>query len=299
MSRNFNYYFLAIALGLTCVSCEKDKKDEPDNNGSSVMLPIPASVVDGVRLAKVGNIVNVSYNSDGSIAKAKIEDVSFEFEYATRAGESTGSKLQMIVVKNSWDYDKIVATNFAFNTDGYITKWMEKLEAEDEDYWEKATINFTTDYNAAGQISQLNFSGKSEYYDPEDGHQTESGKGFVKYNYQGEKLISSTYDIPDEGKSVFSLGYDLAPANTYNIAPAPLYEVMGHGAVSEIANLFAMLGFLGKPSSHLPTSYSYSVDDYTDMAVVISYRTNDANRVTAITYTLDGGSATYDLDYNK
>ncbi len=299
MNNKSIYCFLVMMGGMFCSSCEKDHEPDNSGNGSATMLPIPASVVNGVRLSEMGNIGSVNYNSDGSISRAVINDIKFNFEYATRSVESTGAMLQRIVITNSLyeEYDKYIATDFVFNTDGYIAKWSEYVEYDDGDEYGKSNLTYTTDYNTDGRIVQLNMSGKSEYYDSEIGHETETHNSYVKYNYMGGKLISSIYHIPDEGESVFSLGYELAPENTYNIAPYPLFEVMGHGALSEVADLFAMLGYLGKPSSYLPTSRSYEGDDYEDMDMKISYKTNDHNLVSSITYIYGGMPKTVDLKY--
>lgn len=298
MDKKAIYCILVMMGGIFCSSCEKN--NEPDNAGddSATMLPIPASVVDGVRLTGMGNIGSVNYNPDGSISQAVLNGVRFDFEYvASRAAVSTGSKLQKIVVHNSREeYDEYEAYNFSFNTDGYIAKWEEYMEYDGGDEYGKATLTYTTDYNASGHIQKLNISGSSEYYDSEDGHETEPIRGAVEYKYLGGKLMSSSYYIPDEGLSEFFLGYDSAPENTYNIAPYPLSEVMGHSLLSEVADLFAFLGYLGKPSSHLPTSCSYEGDD---MDMTISYKTNDHNLVTSMSFIIGGSRKTVDLKYNK
>lgn len=297
MDRKTIFCTLAIFAGLITSSCDKEDGNEPDS-GIATTLPIPASVVDGVRLCGMGNIASVDYNPDGSISQAVLNGVKYDFEYAaSRTSESTDSRIKRIVVYNGIeDYDIYEAKNFSFNTDGYIVKWNEYMEYDDGDEYGKTNVTFTADYDASGRISKLNISGSSEYYDSEEGHETEPVRGSVDYKYLGGKLISSSCYIPDEGLSEFSLGYDSAPENTYNIAPYPLCEVMGHGSLSYVANLFAVLGYLGKPSSHLPTSRSYEGDD---LDMNLSYKTNSENRVTSISWIYGGYHATIDLRYNK
>ena len=65
---------MAVALlGLTFCACSDD--DDEAGGGSSASISIPASVVDGVRVSEMtgSSALNVTYNDDGTIAKAKTD----------------------------------------------------------------------------------------------------------------------------------------------------------------------------------------------------------------------------------
>ena len=302
MKKFIAYAFIASVLATAVISCGKDDDNEPDNGG--VLMPIPVSVVDGVRVSSVtvGNtdFSKIIYNSDGSVASAIINGVKYDFEYAsTRANtvEYTDSKLVRINIKE--EEGSASAYGFMFDDKtGFVTQWYEAQEYREGSYYEKSTYKINPIYNLEGRISELKFSGRSEWNDPEEGKGSESGSGIIHYNYQGSNLVSSTYEIPDEGLSVFSLGYGNGPLNTYNIVPYPMSYVMGHGEASLIAGLLAHLGYLGNPSSSLPTSFSYRVDDYVDMKATMSYQTNSNGKVTSIDMSINGSHPiTYGIGY--
>ena len=301
MKRLIACAFIASVFAMTMTSCGKDDDKEPSQSGT--LMPIPVSVVDGVRVTslKMGNtdFSKFVYNPDGSVASATVNGVKYDFEYAsTRAVEYTDSKLVRIVVSN----EDGVANGYGFVFDdktGFVTQWFESREYSEGPYYEKSTSSFTPTYNSEGRISKLEFIGKLEWNDPEEGKGSESGSGLIQYNYNGTNLVSSSYETPEEGMSVFSLGYGNGPINSFNIAPYPMYYVMGHGEASLVAGVLANLGYLGYPSSSLPTSYAYRVDGYEEKATM-TYQTNSIGKVTSMNMIInDYSSITFDIEYNK
>lgn len=295
MKKNRKILYPIIALGfisLTFTACSNDDDSEPGVGGGASMPSIPSSVVDGVRVTEMGG-VSVSYNTDGSINEATADGITYKFEYAGSRAEGTTRQLSRIYA-TGYDDEKITATNFAFNTDGFVVRWYEERVDQGEDYMEKVSINYTIDYSAKGRIQTMNFSGKMEGYD-EDGRYSETGKGAVKYSYTAEQLTSSVYEDA-EAKSSISFSYNsTAPTNTYNIVTTHLAGGMSH--ITEIAKIFAYAGYLGNSSSVLPTGMSYTYvdkeDDYSESDTYsISYTTNSAGRVTAVTTTNEEGYST-------
>lgn len=287
------YPALTIALGFMAAACSSDSdndNDEPEI-GTPVDMPIPSSIVDGVRVADAGN-VKISYNTDGSIKDAELDGTVYEFEYEGSRASMTGRKLARIVTKYS-DYnssDSWQATNFQFNTDGFIVSYLEINKTTDEDFWEKTTLHVTVDYNAHGRISSMNVHGDYEGVD-EDGHYKDRASGSVKYTYTGGSLESSVIS-DSESTSRYTYEYNLAHSNTYNVVTPQLAMGMAH--YSPIAYVFAAAGYLGNASSQLPTKLTYSYIDHEEPEYSssdnynISYRFNDHNRITAITSEANG-----------
>lgn len=302
MKRFFAYALIASVFSMTIVSCGKDDDKEPSQGGT--LLPIPVSVVDGVRVAsvKMGNtdFSKCEYNQDGSVASVSLNGVKYDFEYASTRASSvqyTNSKLESIRISNEEETEKAYGFVFDDKT-GFVTQWTEYGEFRDGSYYEKGTGTFTPSYNPEGRISKLTYIGKYEWNDPEEGKGSESTSAVIHYNYKGGNLVTSTYEIPDEGKSVFTLGYNNGPVNSFNIAPYPLYYAMGHGEASRVAGMLAYLGYLGLPSANLPTSYSYRVDDYEDMSATMSYHTNSIGQVTSLEMSINGRNPVkFDVSY--
>ena len=301
MKRFFAYALITSVFTMTIVSCGKDDDKEPSQGGT--LLPIPVSVVDGVRVAsvKMGNtdFSKCVYNQDGSIASVSINGVKYDFEYAsTRASrvQYTNSKLENIRITNEEGTEKGYGFVFDEKT-GFVTQWTEYGEYRDGPYYEKGSGLCTVTYNPEGRISKLSYNGKYEWNDPEDSG-SEPINAVIHYNYKGGNLVTSTYEIPDEGKSVFTLGYGNGPVNSFNIAPYPLYYAMGHGEACKLAGMLAYLGYLGLPSATLPTSYSYRVDDYEDMSATMSYHTNSIGQVTSMDMSINGYQPVkFDISY--
>ncbi|MCM1077682.1 MAG: hypothetical protein NC411_10030 [Bacteroides sp.] len=300
----FVYPLLVAAFGMTFVACSSDDDDDNNGNTPAVDMPLPSSIVDGVRITNVGDNAKINYNADGSIKDATIDGITYDFEYETsRAAMTTGRKLARIVSRYSDDEgysDSWQATNFMFNTDGFIVSYLEKHEEKYDSSWEKTTFNVTVDYNLHGRITSMHVYGDYEGYDEGEGHYSDKGSGTVKYNYVGGSLESSVIEESDT-KSTYEFEYYLAHANTYNITTPQLAAGMAN--YSKIAYVFALTGYLGNASSLLPTKVSYIYVDKEEpensstSSYDISYKFNDKNRVTSILSNANGYSYTTSMTY--
>ncbi len=296
------YPILTLSLSFMAASCSSDDdKDEP-GSGEAVDMPIPSSVVEGVRVAGDG-ATKINYNSDGSIKNAEYNGTIYDFEYeGSRAAASTGRKLVRIVARGFGDNDgeSWQATNFKFNTDGFIASYLEK---EEEKYgsneWYKQTINVTISYNGDNRISSMNLSGTwEEMYDGE--HDSGKAAATIKYSYKGGALESAVWNESDESNS-YTYDYTQSHTNTYNIVTPQLGY--GMGFYSPIAYVFATAGYLGNASSVLPDKVTHHLIDHEDPenssseSYGISYTFNDKNRITSIISSVNGISYTTGMTY--
>ncbi len=299
MKTKFLFPVVALCMGLTAVSCSDDNKDNPDEpTGEAVDLPIPSSVVDGVRVTEIQGTLSVDYNADGSINTATVGGQTYRFEYADSRAASTGRKLARIVAKDSGDgySDSWQATNFRFNKDGFIVGYLEINEENYETFSEKTTLNVTVDYNSAGRITSMNISGTNSGVD-EDGKYSYPVKGTIKYQYNGGALVSSTLQSPD-ASNTFTFDYNHPHTNTYNITTPQLAICMAN--YSPIAYVFAITGYMGNTSTELPTKLTQRyVDDGESETESwdISYTFNDHNAITSITSNIYGSAYTSSITY--
>lgn len=302
MKTKFLFPVVALCMGLTAVSCSDDNKDNPDEpTGEAVDLPIPSSVVDGVRVTEIQGTLSVDYNADGSINTATVGGQTFQFEYADSRAASTGRKLARIVAKDSGDgySDSWQATNFRFNKDGFIVGYLEINEENYETFSEKTTLNVTVDYNSAGRITSMNISGTNSGVD-EDGKYSYPVKGTIKYQYNGGALVSSTLQSP-QASNTFTFDYAHPHTNTYNITTPQLAICMAN--YSPIAYVFAVTGYMGNASTELPTKLTQKYVDFEDAdeseteSWDISYTFNDRNAITSITSNILGSAYTSSITY--
>lgn len=304
MKRKFFLYafcaFFAFST-TTLTSCldfldddEEYTPEDEDNNTSeedetAVELPIPASIVDGVRVQELSNddgeaVLSISYNDDGSINNAIYDGTEYEFEYATdaRATSTTGRKLKNITARSTYTEDhgqshyktttKLTAYNFKFNTDGFLVYYKERGSIS-ESYYEinegssssYETINgtYTLAYNSAGRLEHISASGTTTETITEDGEtytEEESSSGTVKYSYVGGSLEQMKI-VDEDDEMSYNYEYENSLNNTYNVVTPQLAE--GMASFSPVLYILAQMGYLGNASSLLPTKLTFS-SIYTD-----------------------------------
>ena len=272
---------MAVALlGLTFCACSDD--DDEAGGGSSASISIPASVVDGVRESEMTGscALNVTYNDDGTIAKAKTNGCDFVFEYepATRGTVATGKAIKQIVASytdndNGTKYS-YVASGFSFNTDGFLTKFHEE-SVEESSYGSdhfKETVKYdaTMSYNAKGRLQSITVNGSWNSVETVDGEtekESGSGKGSLKFSYKGD-VLEKTSITSDGETSEFVFGYNsTSPSNYYNIVTPQMAEAMSFG--SPVLRILAMTGYLGNASATLPSTYQiiYTNDEESENEV--------------------------------
>ncbi len=302
--------FMMIAVPVaTFTSCGGD--DDNGNGGSDggTEISIPASVVDGVRVQSIvtdngEQALNIDYNSDGTVSRATMGGCEYTFEYAssTRAAEPTGRKLVRVYTKeveNDGEVNTWSATNFQFNTDGFVASYLEKFteNGKDDDgssYSYNANVNVTCSYTAAGRIARIGLAGKQTGYD--EGEQiNENINTSVNYVYTGGSLSKVSFSYAGEVLE-YTFGYDYAPTNTYNYMTPQMCKAMM--TYSPLPYILAQTGYLGNASSQLPTKMTrHSYSNYSDgdpnydewQTTNISYSLWDNNRIKSISESYDGG----------
>ena len=319
MGKRFSMKYACLWGALVCVLLFVSCSDDDNNGGNSggEEISIPASVIDGVRVSGISSTdvegsFSVDYNDDGTPASATVAGQTFDFEYepVTRAAVPTGKKLVKIGARNpeeasvtsSW-----VATNFAFNTDGFVASYQEVINESGDGYSSKVVFFLTFDYNNKGQLQRVGITGTENGI--EDGERySEHISTELKYVYSGDALesASNTYD----GETIsytYEYGTD-THANTYNVMTPQLAK--GMAVYSPILYALANMGYMGNASAFLPTKCTYrSYSDYGDgdpdydekEEYDISYRFWDDNsfdKIRDITTTMPNGYGyTYSYTY--
>ena len=292
---------LALAGAPLLVSCSDDEA-EP---AAAADLYVPASIVDGVMLSGIetndpDNSFVATYDADGAPVYATVDGRTFHFEYqaGTRAAATpTGKKLVMIAARDTLpdEYEAShVATNFAFNVDGFVASYQEITTESGPGYTMKSTAFYTFTYNNKGQIQRVGITGSyTETSDEET--VSEPVRSELLFEYSGDALsrVRNTYD----GETVEYL-YEYATdthANTYNKMTPQL--ATGMGVLSPVMKSLANMGYMGNASAFLPTKYTYhAFSDYADgdpnyedtESFDISYRFWDNNRVRSISSSQNG-----------
>lgn len=282
------YHTWLLLAALACVattSCGSDDDENDDAQGDAVDMPIPSSIVDGVRLGEMtssngSTIMSVSYNDDGSIDKVSYNGTDYDFEYAdTRAATSTGRKLLQITASyEENDYTMTMRANsFQFNTDGFLVSCKEVSSEESTGSYsesEEIKLNYTMAYNAKGRLSRIGISGSwTDVYEGEK--ESGSASTAIEYSYSGDNLTQVKIPGDDEdGPTTYTYDYGTT-ANSFNTMTQALSVGLAYGD-DPILYMLARMGFLGNASAYLPTSMVYSSDDDTD-AYSIIYNLWDTN----------------------
>lgn len=316
--------FMCMTVAIAMTSCSSD--DEPNDNDDeidapAVELPLPSSIVDGVRVESIPGLIDISYNSDGSIDKVDYDGSTYEFVYEGSRATQTGRKLVMIKSKRTnldddekeeGYSDSWIATNFEFTEDGFIAAYQERNKQKwaTTGAWEETIVQVYVSYGYYKEgsldrhITGLNASGYGKFFDPEEGYETAQGKYSIDYFYKGLNLERTRFEAGDENeKNVTETTYkysNLSYPNTYNCTTPQLGIGMA-GGFSPIAYIFATLGYLGFPSANLPeeftsrsweTDWTGNIDDIGDVETYgpfkIDYKLNSLFMIKEINCTING-----------
>lgn len=308
---------LPVVVALMCLpfaGCS-DSDGDDDSVVNAVDFPIPSSVVDGVRISEIENLVKIEYAPDGSIEQATYNGKTFHFEYEQSRAVSTGRKLERVWYdyEDDGELQRWEAINFNFdNFSGFATKYLEKIEYTFYDYhnheitgksWVNNQVNI--DYNQEGRISAMHLSWDDSGYDLEDGEYKMSVNGMVNYNYIDGVLESSTLEAGSE-KHTWKFEYDEnLYRNVFNIITP--YHAAGMANYSPIAMILALSGHLGHASSLLPVKMTYyEIDTDPDYPYqlteeyTMTYQFNENASVSNMTMLNDrGDELIFNLQYEK
>lgn len=283
--------FTLMLAALACMAVTACGSDDDEENGSdeitsdelpastAVELPIPLSVIDGVRVTGIGTdggdaAASVTYNDDGSIDKAVFGGNEYSFEYEdTRAFSAsvtgTGRKLKYIRLRrttysdggdDSQSYEDI-AYNFKFNSQGFLSSCDEMMRYRRSNndvylYWEKEDQKLSSKmtYNADGRLDNISISYDGTYGDSYNGYEVTKGSAESSYSYTDNNLTALTMKSSDsDGTGSVSAvpSYTGAIENKYNIITIEMAEAMV--PYSPIMEIMGILGYLGNAGTTLPT----------------------------------------------
>jgi len=330
-------YFMAVVCSLGLAACSNDDEGSDSDDitsdelpaSTAAELPIPASVVDGVRMTNIGTeggstAASVTYNEDGSIDKAVYGGNEYTFEYedtravsVTGSAKSTGRKLKYVRVKivnqgdgYSQSYEDVVY-NIKFNAQGFISSCDERVKETRKSitdsyiYRESEVIKLSSNmtYNADGRLSNISISTTVNYWDSDNGSDPVlNGRADVNYIYTDGNLTNVSMKGNDaEGTATINtvLSYTGAKENKYNITTLEMAGAMV--PYSPIMAIMGMLGYLGNASATLPTKLvmtnTETDEDGTETDVTtnnISYTFLDDNKIDKVSVT---GSDNYIYKY--
>lgn len=312
MKRTFKFYgimVVAVFSAMVMSACSDDSDDNELQVSASAEMMIPSSVIDGVRVNNIDGLVNIGYNADGTIDEATYNGVTYDFQYENNSRAiSTGKRLVQVIARytdpddnsyNSWN-----ATNFQFNSDGFVQSYLEKtisrgnymgINCEDE-----TTLNVSLAYNAKGRLDFVDVFGSSKGFD-EEGSYNERGSFTIHYKYNGGSFEKSEFET-DGTRYTCSYEYDHPHSNYYNVVTPEL--AMGMAQYSPITLILAFSGYLGNSSSQLPTRFISSYDDFEegykyDDIYELSYKFDDKNRITEIERVCDGFPVRWEFRYSQ
>ncbi len=246
--------FSICALNLT--ACDDDDENGTQGNGPAP-IGIPSSVVDGVRATSMSG-VDVTYNEDGTIKEAEVDGNTLVFNYASsRAIKVDPIRSLISITSSERESERWIASDFAFNTSGFVTAYKLKYTDTDPDFREEMNIAYTFNYNADGQMQKISMKvdGKDD-----EGSYSESGE--INYTYNNKVLEK----IEAKSKNITcsqTYEYTQAIKNTYNAMPLLL---LPEALASDdcVFNVFAITGYLGNAGANLPTAMTIKNTDLED-----------------------------------
>lgn len=287
--------FSICALNLT--ACDDDDENGTQGNGPAP-IGIPSSVVDGVRATSMSG-VDVTYNEDGTIKEAEVDGNTLVFNYASsRAIKVDPIRSLISITSSERESERWIASDFAFNTSGFVTAYKLKYTDTDPDFREEMNIAYTFNYNADGQMQKISM--KTDGKDDE-GSYSESGE--INYTYNNKVLEK----IEAKSKNVTcsqTYEYTQAIKNTYNAMPLLLLpeELASDDCVF---NVFAITGYLGNAGANLPTAMTIKNTDLEDPSensterYNLSYTLNENNAISSYTLSRYGETMTFPCDWTN
>lgn len=287
--------FSICALNLT--ACDDDDENGTQGNGPAP-IGIPSSVVDGVRATSMSG-VDVTYNEDGTIKEAEVDGNTLVFNYASsRAIKVDPIRSLISITSSERESERWIASDFAFNTSGFVTAYKLKYTDTDPDFREEMNIAYTFNYNADGQMQKISMKvdGKDD-----EGSYSESGE--INYTYNNKVLEK----IEAKSKNVTcsqTYEYTQAIKNTYNAMPLLL---LPEALASDdcVFNVFAITGYLGNAGANLPTAMTIKNTDLEDPSensterYNLSYTLNENNAISSYTLSRYGETMTFPCDWTN
>ena len=297
LSKNLLYcvYFSICALNLT--ACDDDDENGTQGNGPAP-IGIPSSVIDGVRATSMSG-VDVTYNEDGTIKEAEVDGNTLVFNYASsRAIKVDPIRSLISITSSERESERWIASDFAFNTSGFVTAYKLKYTDTDPDFREEMNIAYTFNYNADGQMQKISMKvdGKDD-----EGSYSESGE--INYTYNNkvlEKIEAKSKNITRSQ----TYEYTQAIKNTYNAMPLLL---LPEALASDdcVFNVFAITGYLGNAGANLPTAMTIKNTDLEDPSensterYNLSYTLNKNKAISSYTLSGYGETMTFPCDWTN
>lgn len=287
--------FSICALNLT--ACDDDDENGTQGNGPAP-IGIPSSVVDGVRATSMSS-VDVTYNEDGTIKEAEVDGNTLVFNYASsRAIKVDPIRSLISITSSERESERWIASDFAFNTSGFVTAYKLKYTDTDPDFREEMNIAYTFNYNADGQMQKISMKvdGKDD-----EGSYSESGE--INYTYNNKVLEK----IEAKSKNITcsqTYEYTQAIKNTYNAMPLLL---LPEALASDdcVFNVFAITGYLGNAGANLPTAMTIKNTDLEDPSensterYNLSYTLNENKAISSYTLSGYGETMTFPCDWTN
>lgn len=287
--------FSICALNLT--ACDDDDENGTQGNGPAP-IGIPSSVVNGVRATSMSG-VDVTYNEDGTIKEAEVDGNTLVFNYASsRAIKVDPIRSLISITSSERESERWIASDFAFNTSGFVTAYKLKYTDTDPDFREEMNIAYTFNYNADGQMQKISMKvdGKDD-----EGSYSESGE--INYTYNNKVLEK----IEAKSKNITcsqTYEYTQAIKNTYNAMPLLL---LPEALASDdcVFNVFAITGYLGNAGANLPTAMTIKNTDLEDPSensterYNLSYTLNENKAISSYTLSGYGETMTFPCDWTN
>lgn len=182
LSKNLLYCVCFSICALNLTACDDDDENGTQGNGPAP-IGIPSSVIDGVRATSMSG-VDVTYNEDGTIKEAEVDGNTLVFNYASsRAIKVDPIRSLISITSSERESERWIASDFAFNTSGFVTAYKLKYTDTDPDFREEMNIAYTFNYNADGQMQKISMKvdGKDD-----EGSYSESGE--INYTYNNKVL---------------------------------------------------------------------------------------------------------------
>ena len=297
LSKSLLYCFCISICALNLTACDDDDENSTQGNGPAP-IGIPSSVVDGVRATSMSG-VDVTYNEDGTIKEAEVDGNTLVFNYASsRAIKVDPIRSLISITSSERESERWIASDFAFNTSGFVTAYKLKYTDTDPDFREEMNIAYTFNYNADGQMQKISMKvdGKDD-----EGSYSESGE--INYTYNNKVLEK----IEAKSKNITcsqTYEYTQAIKNTYNAMPLLL---LPEALASDdcVFNVFAITGYLGNAGANLPTAMTIKNTDLEDPSensterYNLSYTLNENKAISSYTLSGYGETMTFPCDWTN
>ena len=297
LSKSLLYCFCISICALNLTACDDDDENGTQGNGPAP-IGIPSSVIDGVRATSMSG-VDVTYNEDGTIKEAEVDGNTLVFNYASsRAIKVDPIRSLISITSSERESERWIASDFAFNTSGFVTAYKLKYTDTDPDFREEMNIAYTFNYNADGQMQKISMKvdGKDD-----EGSYSESGE--INYTYNNKVLEK----IEAKSKNITcsqTYEYTQAIKNTYNAMPLLL---LPEALASDdcVFNVFAITGYLGNAGANLPTAVTIKNTDLEDPSensterYNLSYTLNENKAISSYTLSGYGETMTFPCDWTN